>query len=242
MNAILYIQSQPTDIIIIDDNEPLPFSSDNDEHIDAAKLFSSTIDWMKIPPKQMDGNLRCYRSEKGIYIQSNYLEKDDVGRLIMFRFYTSEIELDSACKTLIGTSAKVGHNCNKQEINALLTRQKINGNSFMFYRDKLVDENGNIVNPNDSKHNSMMSKFEQKGNRKLEKGFYFLKESRLPIFGSDKILFIQSVFDNDYKFWIKNPQSIDDTISHLNNLSKYFDKSVSEIDIKTLQSKSNYGE
>lgn len=258
MKTILYIQGQKDDIIVIDGKEPVPFSGDNDEHFNAAHLLNSAIDWMKICPKKMDGNLRCYRSEKGTYIQSNYQDKDDVGRLIMFRFYADSVDLEDTCKLLNELSKTVGYHCNQQELNAMRSRKSVNNNSFLYYHDRLIDENGNVISPDIPIYKGMISKFEQSKNfeqRSLEQGFYFFKpESKLSKlvrwvfnFGNksssseDKIYFIQSVFDDVFKFWIENPQSIDDTIKHLNNLSKYFGKNVRESDIDTIKNKSNYG-
>lgn len=274
MKSILYIQGQKDDTIIIDGKEPVPFSVDNNEHRDAAHCLNSATNWMKIPHQQEDGNLRCYRSENGIYIQSNYRDTDDVGRLIMFRFYTDLRSLGQACKILKDMSAKALRQCDDAEFHSLKIRDKsVNEDSFLFYRDTLIDDNGNTVSPDNPKYQSMMLKFEQKGNRQLENGSYFLKsqpkQKNKSWFNDlvdkgrdlvdkgrdflnlqrasknvdyDQIYLIQSVFDDGiYKFWIENPKNIDDTINHLTNLSKYFDKSVNETDIKTLQSKSNYG-
>lgn len=250
MKTILYIQGQKDDIIVIDGKEPVPFSGDNDEHFNAAHLLNSTIDWMKICPKKMDGNLRCYRSEKGTYIQSNYQDKDDVGRLIMFRFYADSVDLECSCKSLNDLSKTVGYHCNQQELNALLRRKTVNENSFLYYQDRLIDENGNVISDKNPSYERMKKKLEPNKNfdqRPLEQGFYCLKHEsilgRLLSSSSkqDKICIIQSVFDDDFKFWIEKPQSIDDTIKHLNNLSKYFGKNVRESDIETINNKSNYG-
>ena len=245
MKTILHIQSDSTDkadTFIIDGCVPMPFSDSIAEHIEAARMLNGAIDWMKIdlPNKK---NLRCYRSCKGTYIQSNYKEKDVVGRRIAFRFYTDSKSLDEACGILKKMSAKIGHQCDDIELSSLKQRDKsVNQEAFLFYQNTLIDDNGNTVSPDNPKYQSMMLKFEQERNRQLENGFYFLKQkSKLNPFSSDKILFIQSVFDDDYKFWIENPKSIEDTINHLNNLSKYFGKQVSDSDIKTLRSKSNYG-
>ncbi|MBQ4407114.1 MAG: hypothetical protein II852_08905 [Bacteroidales bacterium] len=248
MSTILYTQNEnPTvlDSIVIQGKTAMPFSSDNNEHIEAVRLLNSATNWLKITPENTDGNLRCYRSDKGIYIQSNYLEKDNVGRLMMFRFYTESVDLDSACNFLKEVSSQINRHCNPQEITSLLRRKSVNNNSFILYRNKLIDENGNVVSPEDDQYNHMVSKFESNKNfkvKKSENGFYFLKPKKIwNPWDSDKIYFIQSIFDDDFKFWIENPQDIDDTIRHLNNLSKYFDKSVSDSVINNLKNKSNYG-
>lgn len=246
MKTILHIQSDSTDkadIFVIDDGVPMPFSDSIAEHMEAARMLNGAIDWMMISLPS-NKNIRCYRSCKGTYIQSNYKEKDVVGRRIAFRFYTDSKSLDTACEILKEMSAKIGRQCDDIELSSLKQRDKsVNKQeAFLFYQNTLIDDNGNIVSSDNPKYQSMMSKFEQERNRQLENGFYFLKQkSKLNPFSSDKILFIQSVFDDDYKFWIENPKSIDDTINHLTNLSKYFEKQVSDSDIKTLRSKSNYG-
>ena len=265
MKTVLHIQSDSTDkadTFIIDDGEPMPYSDGIAEHVEAARLLNEATDWMKL---SLPGNknIRCYRSNKGTYIQSNYQNKDVVGRRIAFRFYTDSKSLDTACKILKDMSRKVNRQCDDIELSSLNLRDKsVNKDSFLFYQDTLIDGNGKIISSVNPEYQSMMSKFEQNGkNFKLENGFYFLKENNslrgkveqgfakvMSVFTSnknadnDKIYFIQSVFDDTFKFWIEAPKSIDDTINHLTNLSKYFEKQVSDSDLKTLKSKSNYGE
>lgn len=246
MNTILYIQSKSSneaDTIVIDKGEPVAFTNSNYTHIEAARMLNSATDWMMIPPKNMDGNLRCYRSEKGIYVQSNYVETDEVGRRIAFRFYTDSQSLDTVCKLLKEISAN--HNCDEKELEALKRRGESVNQCFLFYQKTLIDGNGNVVK--DSCYDKFVKTPPEKSwcQHKMQfanSGYYFVEKYPLV---EGKILFIESQFDDktdSFKFRIKQPNNNKETINTLTNLAKYFGKCVSDSDMNTLKNLSDYGE
>ena len=233
----LYIQSETTtgkDTFVIDGK----LCEDDDECSNAFKVLRVASDkWMPIIENHF------YRSEKGIYLSSNFKNVDVAGRRIVFAFYTDSTNIDIACDWLRKISKEVAnYDCDEKEIASWRKKESINESAFMLCKDKLIDGNGNIISSNDKNYIKTLSKFEPWKNWKqlrLENGFYFLNPSWFGI--NDKIHLVQYKNDSSFKFWIENPKSIDDTIDHLTKMSNYFGMSVNETDINILKHKTNYG-
>lgn len=66
-------------------------------------------------------NYKVLDNNEGVYIQSCYIEQDEVGRKMPFMFYYEGSNLKEAIPVLRVESARIGRTCNEAEMNFLLS-------------------------------------------------------------------------------------------------------------------------
>lgn len=229
MKSILYIQNETSTgkgSIIVDGKH---CEDKNERETAFNELYEANDNWMEIIPN------RFYRSEKGIYLSSNYKNVDVVGRKIVFAFCTDSIDIDEACNVLTKISKEVvGYDCFNNEIFTWRNRKKnLDKSAYMLFEDNLIDRNGNVISKDSPDYQNMFNRLnQQSGNGKNEK-----KHTNGTFYGKEVNLLIADLFYpnryipktmetglSDGKMYSRQTDNIDKLETEIQNFFKYFGK------------------
>lgn len=130
MNSYLWSQAEDAvskDVFVINGN--ISLDEQTSEQRKVIDKFFACHDWglyheqsilaLRNQKKILDHTFVSYHPGDGVYISSNYVDKDVVGRLIAFQFFCATDDFDIAFAELERLSALIKRNCNKEEHNSL---------------------------------------------------------------------------------------------------------------------------